>query len=218
LAGLLGAGLTLAAARAQHAGHAASPAGTPAPAARDPLAGRFGGPFALVAHDGRRVTERDFLGRHMLVYFGFTRCTETCPIDLPMIAAALDRLGRRAEAVTPVFISVDPEDDPARLAPYVAAFHPRLVGLGGSEAEIAAVARAYRVHRRKLATSRPTHGSHAGHDSHAGHNSHAGHGGYTIDHGSLLYLMGPDGRFLSLLPHASGSERIAEMLARHLPP
>lgn len=171
----------------------------PRPAAPDPLATRFGGPFSLIDHHGRPVADSGFRGRFMLVYFGFTRCTDTCPVDLPIIAQALDRLGPLAESVVPLFVTVDPaHDTPAVLAPYVAAFHPRLIGLTGSEAEIASVARAYKVHRRKLTL--PHHG--------------AGH--YAVDHGSLTYLMGKDGLFVTLLPHNSGAGRMEQVLRRHL--
>ncbi|CAN7552035.1 SCO family protein [Bosea sp. LjRoot237] len=169
------------------------------PRPRDPLATQFGGPFSLTDHSGKRVTEADFRGRFMLIYFGFTTCAETCPIDLPIIAQALDALGPLAAKIAPMFISVDPVNDtPAVMAAYVANFHPRLIGLSGSEAELAAVARAYKVHRRKLTQT------------------HHGHGEYTIDHGSLTYLMGPDGRFLTLLPHNSGAERMAGVLRKYI--
>lgn len=194
LAGL-GAGVASAALGHDHG------AGTPAPSAapRDPLAAQFGGPFTLTDHTGKRVSDADFRGRFMLVYFGFTRCADTCPVDLPAIAQGLDALGPLAERIAPLFISVDPvHDTPAALAAYVANFHPRLIGLSGSEAEIASVAKAYKVHRRKLTLG------------------HHGHGEYTIDHGSLTYLMGPDGRFLTLLPHRTAPERIAAVLRKYL--
>lgn len=173
----------------------AAPVASPPP---DPLATRFGGPFALTDHTGRRVTDADFRGRFMLIYFGFTRCADTCPVDLPAIAQALDMLGPLAERVAPLFVSVDPADAPATMAAYVANFHPRLIGLSGSEVEISAVAKAYKVHRRKLTQA------------------HHGHGEYTIDHGSLTYLMGPDGRFLTLLPHRTTPERMAAVLRKYL--
>ncbi len=192
---LAGIVVTLAA-RASGHDHKATPA---SPSAPDPLATQFGGPFALTDHTGRRVTDADFRGSFMLVYFGFTACTDTCPVDLPVIAQALDALGSPAEKITPLFISVDPVNDtPAVMAAYVANFHPRLIGLSGSEAEIAAAARAYKVHRRKLTQA------------------HHGQGQYTIDHGSLTYLMGPDGRFLTLLPHNSGTERMAGVLRKYV--
>lgn len=179
--------------------HKAAPASPNATAASDPLATQFGGPFALTDHTGKRVSDTDFRGHFMLVYFGFTHCTDTCPVDLPVIAGALDGLGPLAEKVVPLFISVDPVNDiPAVMAAYVANFHPRLVGLSGSEAEITAVAKAYKVHRRKLTQA------------------HHGHGEYTIDHGSLTYLMGPDGRFLTLLPHGTSTERMTMVLHKYL--
>jgi protein SCO1/2 len=183
--------------RAQdHGSHSRSPAARPA---QDPLATQFGGPFALTDHTGKPVTEADFRGRFMLIYFGFTRCADTCPVDLPIIAQALDALGPLAAKIAPLFISVDPvNDSPAAMAAYVTNFHPRLIGLSGNEADTAAVARAYKVHRRKLTQA------------------HHGHGEYTIDHGSLTYLMGPDGRFLTLLPHRTTPERMAAVLRKYL--
>ncbi len=179
--------------------HKAAPASPATSAAPDPLATQFGGPFALTDHNGKRVTDADFRGRFMLVYFGFTRCTDTCPVDLPVIAQALDGLGPLAEKIAPLFISVDPVNDtPAVMATYLANFHPRLVGLSGSEIEIAAAAKAYKVHRRKLMQA------------------HHETGDYTIDHGSLTYLMGPDGRFLTLLPHGTSAERMAAVLRKYL--
>jgi len=192
----LAAGAAAAAGAQDHGGHSPSPAARPL---QDPLATQFGGPFSLTDHTGKRVTEADFRGHFMLVYFGFTACTDTCPVDLPIIAQALDALGPLAAKVAPLFISVDPVNDtPAVMAAYVANFHPRLIGLSGSEAEIATAARAYKVHRRKLTQA------------------HHGEGQYTIDHGSLTYLMAPDGRFLTLLPHNSGAERMAGVLRKYL--
>lgn len=195
---------------AQHAGHGAGHGQSPAtlPASRpDPLAGRFGGSFTLTRQDGVRVTEQNFLGRHMLVYFGFTRCTDTCPVDMPMIAAALDRLGPLVDRLTPVFVTVDPEDDPAMLREYLAGLHDRFVGLTGNEAELAAMARVYRVHRRRLSvppqSGRQTHQHHHG-------------GGFTIDHGSLAYLMDAKGQFVTLFPHGTGADRYVEVLTRYL--
>ncbi len=179
-----------------HGGHShANSAGT----SPDRLATQFGGPFTLTDHNGRRVSDRDFRGRFILVYFGFTRCTDTCPVDLPIMAQALDAIGPLADSVAALFITVDPANDtPAALAHYVAAFHPRLIGLTGSDTEITAVARAYKVHRRKL--TQPHHGA----------------GEYAVDHGSLTYLMGRDGGFVSLLPHNAGAERMAALLRKYL--
>ncbi|MBY0613741.1 MAG: SCO family protein [Beijerinckiaceae bacterium] len=166
----------------------------------DPLANRFGGPFSLIDHTGTRVSDADFRGRYMLVYFGFTHCGDTCPIDLALMGQALDTVGPAvADRIQPIFISVDPEvDTPKVLADYVVNFHPRLVGLTGSLAEISAAAKAYRVQRHKIL--------------HQATNGHP----YFIDHGSLMFLMGPDGAFVSLFPHNSSAEKIAESLKTYV--
>jgi protein SCO1 len=165
----------------------------------DPLAGRFGGPFVLTTHEGARVSERSFRGRFMLIYFGYTHCPDLCPIDLAVIGAALERLGNAASAIQPLFISVDPErDTPAVLAAFVSSFDKRLIGLTGSEAEIAAVARLYRVHRVRY---QPASGA---------------AGDYAIDHGSLTYLMGRNGEFVTLLPHNTDAARMAAVLRHYV--
>ena len=87
----------------------------------------IGGPFALIDHTGRPRTDADFRGKLLLIYFGFTYCSDACPTDLQAIATALDRLGPMGEAVQPLFVTVDPEKDtPEQLSAYVALFHPRL--------------------------------------------------------------------------------------------
>lgn len=185
-----------------------APHASAAPAVEaDPLAGRFGGPFALVDHRGQPVTDRDFLGRYLLVTFGFTHCVDVCPVDLAVQQQALDQLGTVADAVQPLFVTVDPaRDTPDVLAGYVAGFHPRLIGLTGTEAEVAAVARAYRVHRRKVALDHPD----------AAHLREIA-GAYIVDHGTLTFLMGPDGRFLTLIPHTTDADMVAGIVGRYLP-
>src|SRR6187200_3462404 len=86
-----------------------------------------GGPFTLTDHTGKRVTDQDFRGRILLVFFGFTYCPDVCPSALQVVAAAIDKLGPKGQSVTPVLITIDPErDTPAQLAAYVKSFHPRL--------------------------------------------------------------------------------------------
>ena len=178
------------------AGEVAAPA---VPTGRDPLAGRFGGPFLLTSHDGRRVSDTDFRGQFMLVYFGYTRCDDLCPVDLAVIARAIELVGRPAERLQPLFVTVDPaRDTEAALAAYVTAFTPRLIGLTGTEAEIAAVARAYKVRRQKVKSDLSDETA------------------FIIDHGSLAYLMGPDGGFLTLLPHTTTPEAMAKVLTKYL--
>jgi cytochrome oxidase Cu insertion factor (SCO1/SenC/PrrC family) len=160
-----------------------------------PPASLVGGPFELVDHTGRTVTDQTFRGRLMLIYFGYSSCPDICPTSLADLAAALDMLGPGAERVSFLFVTVDPvRDTPAQLARYVGLFHPRLIGLSGSEAQCAQVARAFRVYVRFVPS--------------------AEHEGYIVDHSSFAYLVAPDGRLLTAFPHGTPPETIAEAM-RH---
>src|SRR3954447_2605708 len=113
---------------------------------REPIGGRF----ALTDQNGVRRTDRDFRGKLILVYFGFTYCPDICPTDLQAIGLAIDRLGAAGDAVQPLFITVDPgRDTPQVLADYVPMFHPRLIGLSGDASAIREAARAYKVYYAK---------------------------------------------------------------------
>lgn len=192
--------------------------------AKDPLASRFGGPFALTDHTGHRVSESSWPGQFLLIYFGFTRCTDACPVDLPNLVRGLDLIAPLDARIQPLFVTVDPADTVEELQAYVGAFHPRLVGLTGTEAELAAVAKAYRVHRYRLdlkseIPALPTGEAGVGrlpiHQVHGTKQENAGQR-YSINHGTLTYLMAPGGGFLTLIPHASGGERIAQVLRRYV--
>jgi cytochrome oxidase Cu insertion factor (SCO1/SenC/PrrC family) len=153
-----------------------------------------GGPFSLVDQTGRHVTEKDFLGKYMLVFFGFTYCPDVCPTELQVMSAALDELGAEGDHIQPVFVSIDPErDTPEVLKQYVGNFHPRLVGLTGSPGEIAAIARAYRVYYKKAASS-------------------AASGDYQMDHSTTLYLMDPEGRFRKHFGYTTDARALAQGL------
>lgn len=176
---------------------------TPVPAAGGgmqlPQGVSLGGPFSLTDQSGRAVTERDFAGRWMLLYFGYTFCPDVCPTELGTMAAALDLLGPRGEAVVPVLISVDPQrDTPAKLAEYVGLFHPRLQGLTGTTAQVAEVARRYRVYYAR--TQRPDMTD------------------YLMDHSSFIYLVGPDARVRSLFRPDQRAEDIAAAMTAQLGP
>src|ERR1051326_7736534 len=144
-----------------------------------PTALTVGGPFSLIDGDGHPVTEQTWRGKYMLVYFGYTFCPDVCPTTLSSVADALDKLGPRAERIQPLFITVAPKRDtvPA-VKQYAAAFGPRFVGLTGSPEQIATAARAYRVY-------------------YAEHRTGPGPDDYSMDHSSVLYLMGPDGKFIA---------------------
>ena len=157
-----------------------------------------GGPFSLVDQTGKRVTDKDFAGKYMLVMFGFTFCPDVCPSGLQVMSAVLEKLGRKADRITPVFISVDPErDTPEQLKAYVGSFHPRLVGLTGTPAEVEAAAKAYRVYYKKVRDEKSS-------------------ATYTIDHTALIYLMGPDGSYIAHFTHATGVDTLAERLGKLL--
>ena len=157
----------------------------------------IGGPFTLTDQNGRRVSDEEFRGRLMLVYFGYTFCPDVCPLGLTTIADALDALPPAVQdQVVPVFITVDPERDTAAvLHDYVPQFSPRLIGLTGSEAEIAAALRAYRVYAAKSDAPAPD-------------------GDYTVDHSTVTYLMGRDGRYLTHFGHGTTPEDMATSIAK----
>src|ERR1700690_3480257 len=107
----------------------------------------IGGPFHLIDDRSRAVTDADYHGRWMLVFFGYTNCPDECPLTLQKMAAALAKLGPLADKLAPLFVTVDPvRDTPGRLASYLENFDPRIVGLTGSDEQIAVVANAYRVY------------------------------------------------------------------------
>lgn len=169
-------------------------------AAPPPLAGaRIGGPFILTDQDGRRVGDKDFAGRYRIVYFGYTFCPDVCPIDVQAIGAGLKAfeeispvLGKK---VVPIFVTVDPtRDTPPVLKQFVSAFHPRMVGLTGSKAEIDAAAKAYGIYY-KLEPPAPG-------------------GGYLVQHSRQAYLMGPDGAPIALLPADKGPAAVTDELKR----
>ena len=157
----------------------------------------LGGPFALMDHTGRAVSDEDFRGRFMLVFFGYANCPGICPIGLRTMVEAVDLLGERSEQVVPLLISVDPANDtPANLAPAVAKIHPRLVGLTGTAAQLAAARAAYKVSANLAGRS--------------------WQGVDLFDHGSFIYLMGPDGKFLTLFPPVMPPEAMAAAIGRYL--
>lgn len=159
---------------------------------------KVGGPFELVDETGATVTEADFAGKLKLVYFGFTFCPDVCPTELAKIAIALEELGPLADEVTPIFITVDPErDDVEAVAAYTDHFWPTMVGLTGSPEQIDAAAKAYRVYYRKVEDP----GSSAD---------------YTMDHSSIIYLMGPDGRFIDFFSANATPEDIEDGIRKAL--
>jgi len=162
------------------------------------VAPAIGGPFSLTDQTGKTVTERDFQGRYMLIFFGYTYCPDVCPTTLSTVAGALDKLGPAfAAKLVPIFITIDPErDTPAVMKTYVEAFSPAIQGLTGSPDDIAKVARAFKVYAAKVKGDSPEH--------------------YTMDHSAILYLMGPDGRFIAHFTHGISAEDLMAGLKKYI--
>jgi len=157
----------------------------------DSNASLIGGAFTLTSHTGKRVSDSDFRGKYMLVYFGYTFCPEICPTELQAMTEAIDLLGEAGAEVVPILISVDPERDTVeKLKEYVPLFHKNLVGLTGTPEEIAKAAKAYRVYYAK-----------------------AGEGAnYEMDHSAIIYLMDKDGKYATHFAYGMTPEKMAQKI------
>jgi protein SCO1 len=157
----------------------------------------IGGPFELVDQDGRVVTEQDFAGRLMLVYFGYTFCPDVCPTSLQTMSVALEELGEDAEDVAFVFVTLDPQRDTvAQMKDYVSLFEPGPVGLTGTAEQVEAAAKEYRVYYRL-------------HDEGGGQD-------YLVDHSSFVYLMDREGHYLAHFGHAATPEQMVDEIRQAL--
>jgi len=162
---------------------------------------QVGGPFELVDQTGEIRRDSDYLGRYMLVYFGYTYCPDICPTSLLAMSQglrALQEIAPEAAAqVVPLFVTVDPERDTVEaLAAYAPSFHPDLVALTGTADQIAAAAKSYRVYYAKAEDESS--------------------GTYLMDHSSFIFLMGPDGAYRSHFSHSAQADEIAEGLKRYI--
>ena len=153
----------------------------------------IGGTFELTDQTGNRVSESAFRGKYMLVYFGYTFCPDVCPVDLQRISAALDLVGETS-AIQPVFVTIDPARDTVQaMATYTQHFHPALMGLTGTEEEIATATSAYRIFFAKAPNAE---------DPDA----------YLMNHSSYIYLMDCDGNYIRHFSSDSTPEEIAAAL------
>jgi cytochrome oxidase Cu insertion factor (SCO1/SenC/PrrC family) len=161
----------------------------------------IGGPFELLDQHGATRTDEDFRDRYMLMYFGFTHCPDTCPTALLKVTNALEGLAEadaaKAERVTPIFVSVDPErDTPEALRSYAEHFHPRLIALTGALRELKELARAYGVFFAKVPTGRP--------------------GEYLMDHTGFVYLIGPNGKYVDHFESDASVDDLVHALQQHV--
>ncbi|QJB70801.1 SCO family protein [Parasphingorhabdus halotolerans] len=171
-----------------------------AQSAEPPLAGaKIGGSFILTNQDGGKTADSDFDGQYRLMYFGYTFCPDVCPVDLQRLMQGL-RLAETADPaleqkIQPIFVTIDPErDQPEQIKQYVAAFHPRLMGLTGTAEEIADVAKKYLILYEKRQED--------------------GASEYLMDHSRQAYLFGPEGEPIALLPYDGTPQEIADEIKR----
>ncbi len=159
----------------------------------------IGGPFTLTDQTGASVTDKTYDGSYRLIYFGYTFCPDACPTELGVMAQALDAMGPAAAKVQPIFITIDPARDTAKqLAGYVPLFDKRLVGLTGTPEQIAGVAKAYKVYYAKA--------DQPGVDAKA----------YGMNHSSFVYLMDPNGKFLTVFSSDTDSDKMAAEIRRYM--
>lgn len=153
--------------------------------------------FELIDQNGRTVREKDLLDKPTVVFFGYTFCPDACPTDLTTMMRGFDQFAKdnpgKAGKVQPIFVSVDPaRDTPPRVGEFAAAFSPRLLGLTGSEANVAKAAKVFAVWYAK-GEQTP--------------------GGYLVNHTRIAYLMDPDGKPLVVLATDKGPKAVAADLA-----
>ncbi len=163
------------------------------PSASENSRSLIGGEFELVNHRNETVTDKDFLGKYMIVYFGYTYCPDVCPMDLQIMADALRELDADdLEKLNPVFVTVDPERDTTDvMAEYIKFFHNDLIGLTGTPEQIDTIKKAYRVYAAKADDSAD----------------------YLVDHTAYTYLMDRDGKLLKHFNHGEDAKVMASIMA-----
>jgi protein SCO1/2 len=158
-------------------------------------AGAVGGPFRLVDQTGRPVDQSVLKGKWSAVYFGYTYCPDFCPTTLTTLGGAISRMGARAKDFQVVFITVDPHrDTPSQLKNYLSSseFPRGVVGLTGTDAQIAQVAQAYKVYFQKNGTGEA----------------------YSVDHSSAIYLMDPKGQFDTVIPYGLTPDQAKDSIVK----
>lgn len=150
--------------------------------------------YDLINQEGKPTTQLDFAGRYQLVYFGFAFCPDICPFTLDVMSEALNQIGDRADIIQPIFISLDPaRDTPDELATYIDSFFPGFIALTGTDAQVEAAAKSFKVYFQKVEDPNSA-------------------GGYVIDHTSIVYVIDPDGDLVHFFTHKDTAETIATKL------
>lgn len=153
----------------------------------------IGGPFELVLPDGTIASEREVITEPSLIYFGYTFCPDVCPIDNARNAAAVDILANTGHSVTPIFITIDPKrDTPDVVGDYIQNFHPKMIGLTGSDVQVAAASDAYRTFYKA---------------------EDDGSDYYLISHSVYSYFVTPTEGFVSFFKRDASPEDVADAVA-----
>jgi len=161
-----------------------------------PFASDYGGKFKLTSHEGKLVTQKYFYGRHLILYFGFTDCPDTCPTALLTIGNTLEQLGPLGEGIIPLFINLDPERTSLEnMKKYVGYFHPRFLGLTGTAAQIKTAATGYQVRYRAFIQKNGTQ---------------------SIVHSGKIFFVGPDGKVIAYYPHEAPSRWLVKSILDHM--
>jgi len=173
----------------------------PKPAENPPLEGAMiGGSFTLTDQNGKPFSTDSLKGKYRILYFGYTFCPDACPTDMAVLGKAMRQLDAKDPAtsakIQPLFVTVDPaRDTPAVLKQFTAAFYPRLIGLTGSDAQIAAVAKQYAIAYRKEPAPKGT-------------------SGYLMDHPRVAYLFDPEGKPIEMLPVDANADLVVAELEK----
>jgi protein SCO1/2 len=147
--------------------------------------------FTLQGEDNKIVKASELRGKYLLVFFGFTHCKDMCPTTMLMIANALSHVGDKAERIQPVFISVDTKRDTGKTADaYAKRFNPSFIGLAGTPAQMKKATESFKAF--------------------VGATSHGG----NIDHSGFIYLMGPNGAYITHFSHDTPEAELSRNLSR----
>ena len=164
---------------------------------------KIGGSFELLNHNGQIVTDKNFHGKYLLMFFGFTNCSDVCPMSMNEIALTLKLLKDKSDQIQAAFVTVDPErDTPKSLSKFIGAFDKRIMGLTGTIQQITEITQAYRVYFQKVTTKEKTVQPETDIN-------------YQVDHSAITYLMSPLGEFIRHFPYGTNSEEMAnDILSR----
>lgn len=158
---------------------------------------KIGGGFNLVDHNGKPASSDDFLGQWLLLYFGFTHCPDICPEELEKMAEVVDKMEKENRSLQPLFITVDPKRDGVKeVAEYIKEFHPKMIGLTGTEEQIKHCCRNYRVYYSQGPEDEDED--------------------YIVDHTIIIYVINPDGEFVDYYGQTKDVKMIMDSVKFHM--